>query len=125
MALLVIGIGLVALGRYINREKRIPEDALTVFGSVSEIRTRKSRIHRHKVLHAPVIAYDHPVTGRREVFEPTTFYGRSPEIGDTIEVSFSPSTGRTYRAPEYRWENVFLPGFGVVMILLQIADWVF
>lgn len=122
---LIIGIGLIVFGWYLNRQKRIPEDALTVFGSVTEVRTKKSRIHRNAVYYGPVIAYDHPVTGRRALFEPTTFYGRRPEIGDTIEVSFSPSTGRIYRAPEYRWEHLVLPGFGVVMILLQIADWVF
>ncbi len=125
MPVILIGIALIVLGRYVNREKRIPEDAITVFGSVTDIRTKRSRIHRSSRLYAPVIAYDHPLTGRREVLEPSAFYGRSPEIGDTIEVGFSPSTGRTYRAPEYRWEHLALSGFGIVMILFQVADWVF
>lgn len=124
MAPIIIGIGLIVFGRYINAGKRIPEDAITVFGYVIDVRIRKSRINRKRVLYGPVIAYDHPITGRREELEPETFYGRRRDIGDTIEVSFSPSTGRTYRAREYRWEHLVIPGFGVVMILFQIADWV-
>ena len=125
MAPIIIGIGLLLFGRYINRQKRAPEDVITVSGSVIDVRTRKSSIRRNRTLFGPVIAYDHPVTGRREELEPVSFYARSPEIGDTIEVRFIPGTGHTDRAPEYRWEHLVVPGFGVVMILLGIADLAF
>ena len=125
MVPIIIGIGLILLGRYINRGRRIPDDAITVPGSVIEVRSLKSSLNPRRSLYGPVIAYDHPITGRREKLEPASFYGRRRDVGDSIEVSFSPSTGRTYRAPEYRGERLVVPGFGVVMILVGIADWVF
>ena len=121
----LIGIGLIALGRYLRRQERIPDDAISVFGSVIGVESRRSSLNRRRTLYGPVIAYDHPVNGRRQELQPRSFHPRQPEIGETIEVSFSPTMGRTYRAPEYRWGHLVLPGLGVVMILLQIADWVF
>ncbi len=124
MVPILIGLGLVGFGVYLHRTKRVPADALVVCGSVIDVVPRRSSIRRKQTLYGPVIAFDHPVTGKHEELHPTSFRPRKPELGESIEVAYSPATGRVLRVPE-RWrEDLVVAGVGIVLIALQIVDWV-
>jgi hypothetical protein len=123
MAPIFIGLGLVIFGTYLHRRNRVPEDAIVASGSVTGIVERRSSLRRKRMLSGPVIAYDHPKTGKREELEPSAFYGHRPELGDTIEITYTPRSARIARVPRRWWENLFISAVGVVLVAVQIADW--
>jgi hypothetical protein len=125
MVPILLGIGLIAFGVYLHRRDRMPADAIIVFGSVTDIVPRRSSLSPRRTLYGSVIAYDHPVTGRREELQPSSFSAQKPEPGDTLEVAYDPHSGRIAQVPRRWWENLAVSGVGVVLILLQVADWVF
>ena len=75
--------------------------------------------------YAPVVAYQHPVSGRHEELPAESFSNRRYEIGESVDLAFSARRGTVMRVPERPWLEfsvLFLLGLG--LIGLQIASWV-
>jgi hypothetical protein len=124
---IVVGIALIALGLYDYRRNRVPADAIRVPGTVVDLSVRRARSSgRSKVRqYAPIVAYRHPETGRREELPPEPYGSRRHEVGDDVEVAFSPSTGRVARVPEHPWLALaVLFAVGFLIIGVQIAIWI-
>jgi hypothetical protein len=123
----IIVIGLVFLGGGIYRfaRRRIPDGAVRFRGTVVDVRKRQSSTSRYRTLYGPVVAFDHPATGRREQVEPSSFGRDTFERGDPIELAYDRQGDRTLVVPKRPLRDaIALPAIGVVLIALQIADWV-
>jgi hypothetical protein len=123
----IIVIGLVFLGGGIYRfaRRRIPDGAVRFRGTVVDVRKRQSSTGRYRTLYGPVVAFDHPATGRREQVEPSSFGRDTFERGDPIELAYDRQGDRTLVVPKRPLRDaIALPAIGVVLIALQIADWV-
>lgn len=125
--MVIVAIGLVFLvgGIYRFTRSRIPDGAVRFRGTVVEVREQRSSTRRHRTLYGPVIDFDHPATGRREQLEPSTFGRDTFERGDPVELAYDRHGDRMLVVPKRpRRDAIALPAIGVVLIALQIADWV-
>ncbi len=127
MALIVIGLALVALGVYDYRRQRVPGDAVELPGTVTRVASTRSALtgRRKKVVYAPVVSYTHPATGRAEELEPDAYGTKQHEVGEEVRLAYSPTTGKVMRVPERRWNGLAaLTLIGGGLIVLQVIDWV-
>jgi hypothetical protein len=112
-------------GIYQFTRRRIPDGAVRFRGTVVDVRERRSSARRHRKLYGPVIAFDHPATGRREQLEPSSFGRDAFEPGDPVELAYDRLGDRTLVVSKRPLRDaIALPAIGVVLIALQIADWV-
>ena len=124
--MVIIGIGLVFLvgGIYRFARRRIPDGAVRFRGTVVDVRERQSSTRRHRTLYGPVVAFDHPATGRREQLEPSSFGRDTFTRGDPFELAYDRQGERMLVVPKRPLQDaIALPAIGVVLIALQIADW--
>ncbi len=126
MALTFIGLALIALGTHDDRRHAVPQDAIELPATVTEIVVTRSKISgRHLVpLYAPVVSYQHPHTGRTEELRPDSFGKSRHGVGHAATVAYSPQTGEVIRVMERPWLGmaVFVL-FGLVLIGLPVVDW--
>lgn len=91
---MILGPALAAIGIYliwVNR--RFQKEAVTLRGTVVEIRTRPAR--RNRKAHYPVVSFIDPQTGRPELFEaPNPYEADRFTIGSPVELLYGAANGR-------------------------------
>ncbi len=125
MVIIVIGLVFLVGGIYQFTRHRIPDGAVRFHGTVVDVRETRSSARRHRNLYGPVVAFDHPATGRREQLEPSSFGRDTFERGDSIELAYDRLGDRMLVVPKRPLRDaIALPAIGVALIALQIGDWV-
>lgn len=77
------------------------------------------------MLYRPIVLVDHPRTGRREQFEPSEFGIERYTEGDAVDVAYDEERDRFLLVPQRPWRDLLvIPGAGLALIAVQIADWV-
>jgi hypothetical protein len=120
-AVVIIVIGLVFLvgGIYRFTRRRIPDGAVRFRGTVVDVREQRSSTSRHSMSYGPVVAFDHPATGRREQLEPSSFGRDTFECGDSIELAYDRQADRMLVVSKRPLRDaIALPVIGVVLIAL-------
>ncbi len=98
MAGYVFGIGFLAFAAWQWWSHRTPPGAIEFTGTIVEERSRKStQTGRRRRMHAPVVTYQHPVSGRPETYEPTRFGGSRFVVGSQTALVFDPAKDRVFR----------------------------
>ena len=118
----LIGVAIFAFGVYRWWSRRVPANALRLSGTVVDVRERRSTVTSRRILFGPVIAYQHPTTGQRELLEPTGFTPRKPRTGDTVAIAYDRGRERV-RIVQPARQLLALPAIGAVMCIVQIASW--
>ena len=125
MVIVVIGLVFLVGGIYRFTQRRIPDGAVRFRGTVVDVREQRSSTSRHRTLYGPVVAFDHPATGRREQLEPSSFGRDTFERDEPIEQAYDRRGDRTLVVSKRPLRDaIALPAIGVVLIALQFADWV-
>ncbi len=126
MGVLLVGVAVVALAVFDLSRNRVPKDAVRVRGTVVDVEERRSKLagRRSARVFAPVVSYEHPRTHRREQLRSEAFTEQRHEVGDTIEVAYSPSRDRMTMVTPRRWVRfAALVAVAVVLIGLQVNAW--
>lgn len=72
----------------------------------------------------PVVTVDHPITGRREQFEPDEYGRQTYRVGDVVDVAYLGGDDRFVLVPDRPLRDLWpLPVAGLAVIGLQVADW--
>jgi hypothetical protein len=125
VVIIVIGLVFFVGGIYRFTRHRIPDGAVRFHGTVVDVREQQSSARRHRTLYGPVVAFDHPATGRREQLEPSSFGRDTFKRGDSIDLAYDRQGDRMLVVPKRPLHDaIVVPAIGVLLIALQIADWV-
>lgn len=126
MAAFVMGIALIALGWYDWVRRREPAGARRIPGTVVDVVEETLRIsgRRNARVHAPIIEFRHPGTGRTQRTEPQSHTKQRFRVGDQLEVVYDPETDRAVAAPDLSRKGAWvLFALGTTLIGLQAASW--
>ena len=94
----IFGIVFLAFAFWRLYSHRAPDGATKFTGTIIEEVTRKSsQTGRRKLMYAPRVAYQHPRTGRDEVFEPKGFNQNRFAVGERAELIYDPAKDRVFR----------------------------
>lgn len=125
MVIIVIGLVFLVGGLYQCTQRRVPDGAVRFRGTVVDVREQRSSTRRNRTLYGPVVAFDHPATGRREQLEPSSFGRDITARGDAVELAFDHHRDRMLVVSKRPVRDaIALPLIGIVLIALLIGDWV-
>jgi hypothetical protein len=118
----LIGLAVFAFGVYLWRSRRVPAGALRFSGTVVDVRERRSTTNTRRIRFRPVLAYQHPITGRRELMEPMGFTNRKPQMGEPVPIAYDRARDRVLIVRTRR-QHFAIPAIGAAMIAIQVASW--
>ncbi len=114
----MIGIGALAFAAWRLYSHRTPDGAIVVSGTiVEELSKKSSQTGRRRLLYAPRVVFQHPRTGKDEVYEPTGFGGSRFTVGERTDVIYDPATERVFRPldqPVRETTVLVLVGLGLI-----------
>ena len=128
---IMVGLALVWLGVHRFRRQYVLRRCRPVPGTVVGVTRMLSTLRgvrlsgRKNWLYRPVVSVEHPLTGRRLLFEPDEYSDRTYTDGESVELSYDDVRGRFLLVSSQPWRELLLiPAAGIAIIALQIADWV-
>lgn len=121
---ILVGVALVALGVRRFQRQRVPSAAVRLPGTITDVQETRSRKNRRLTLRRPVVTVEHPLTGRREQFEPDEYDRQIYRVGDVVDVAYLRSGDRFVLVPDRPVrDRLLIPVVGLAVIGLQVADW--